>query len=225
MLLTMYTDILAVISLDMYHGLLSSESLFDMYCEREDSSEYLIRKYDEGEYYFNHEAYRDVVGQCAWNALSGYFQGIADIVKIKLLKEFYIDSPDYYNFETDRLAFVIEIEPSEIEKIKSYVENVGQYFFSWIHERYCSQDGFISYMPYTKTSYLDALSSDVGALLSKAVSMFLMFEYESYIEEFGLRKDFYQSELIAEVWKHGGWDDYVYDNEYGVRVKDYYIFC
>jgi hypothetical protein len=118
---------------------------------------------------------------------------------------------------------MVEIEPTEIDKIKTATE-ANDPFFDWIYEKYRSRDGFNSYMPYTKTSYLDALSCGVGAMLSKAVCMYLMYVYECDVAGFEIERDVYQYELITEVYKHGGWDNYVYDTEYGVKVVDYYDF-
>jgi hypothetical protein len=105
-------------------------------------------------------------------------------------------------------VFAVEIKPSEIEKIKSAAENIGEPFYSWIYERYSSRDGFISHMPYTKAGYLEALSSE-GATLSKAVCMYLMYIFEQYASEFELGKYVYQNELVAKVLERGSWDSYV----------------
>jgi hypothetical protein len=202
----MNTGILRVICVDMYRGELSRESMHVEYCEHSDSSDYMC---DGGECYFNSQAYRDVVGKCAWNVLYRYFNDIADTVKVKLLEGFYIDSPEYYDFETDRLVFKVEIESSELKKIRSAVEG-NKHFFKSIYERYRSRDGFTSHTPYTKKKYLNALSGD-GPMLSKAVCMYLMYNYERDIVTFEIEKDVYQSELIAEVVKHGDWYNYYYD--------------
>jgi hypothetical protein len=217
MTLEMNTGILSVIGLDTL-GELSPEKLYEAYCERMDSSARGIRKYREREVAFDFCEYRDVLGKCGLRVLNEFFENIADKFNVRLLEGFKIQSPE--NSDVDCLLFSVKTEASEIEKVKNAVAG-NKHFFDWIFANYRSRGGFISYMPYTKSEYLTALS-DNGGLLSKAICLYLMFAHEKSIAAFEMKRDFYQRKFLAEIGKHGGWENYAYDLEYDWKISDLY---
>lgn len=55
-----------------------------------------------------------------------------------------VDSPKYYNFETDRAVGVCNLEEIR-EEIKAYINKNFDAFRKWIKDNHSSYDGFISY--------------------------------------------------------------------------------
>lgn len=55
-----------------------------------------------------------------------------------------VDSPKYYNFETDRAVGVCNLEEIR-EEIKAYINKNFDAFRQWIRDKHSSYDGFISY--------------------------------------------------------------------------------
>lgn len=120
------------------------------------------------------------------------------------------NSPEYYNFETDRIDFDIEFSDGLIDTIK---EKADDEFFTWIR-RYGSYDGFISTMPTEKHEFMDALDYPADTFmykLEKAVAMFISYQIHKT-----LGKDIsdYEIEYLDDVMDYAFSNGYVDDDYY-----------
>ena len=185
MKLNLNTGILPIVNVGMYDTNISPCSRFDdLDYEIERSSlnetekEYIV---ENSWRYFDSQGYGQCVGEIALKYIKEFFGDISDKVSVAVSDEFGVDSPREYNFRTDELDFSIEMEESEIEKIKSAVKG-NEKFFAWA-ERYKSRDGFISFMPYEREEYITALE---GRDRERAVSMYFTYLLEreyGYVRE------------------------------------------
>ena len=86
----------------------------------------------------------------------------------EFVKEIHFDgvvSPRFYNFGNDSINCDIEIY---VDKIESYVSENKEAFDKYIHDRYTSRDGFISYYENDGDQFLDGWHDDshkVGSVL------------------------------------------------------------
>lgn len=100
-------------------------------------------------------------------------------------------SPQYYNFETDRLFAAIP--QSEVERL--FKETDTRLLREAIRERFTSRDGFISFYPNDLDEWPSDLSewdaNHVGTLLLAYVRNMLDGEFDSY-EEFTVLEDTYE---------------------------------
>jgi hypothetical protein len=55
-----------------------------------------------------------------------------------------VDSPQYYNFETDKVVGLCNLEDIR-EEIKAYINKYPNEFKKWIKDKHSSYDGFISF--------------------------------------------------------------------------------
>ena len=98
-------------------------------------------------------------------------------------------SPQFYNFKNDEFDFDLKVPDDITKKIIDIVDND---FFKWIKETYCSRSGFVSYMPYEKEKYIEAIK---GKDLERSIAMFIIYltkcgsmcyeleSYQQYLED------------------------------------------
>ena len=117
-------------------------------------------------------------------------------------------SPQWYNYENDSLDFDLIIDNVVPKQILFNVENIYKdMFFDWIEKSYCSYSGFISFFPYKKEKYIEAIK---GKDLERAVAMYIMFLI--HISDIDLEQ--YQFDFeddIQEEVNLNGW--FCYDEE------------
>ena len=117
-------------------------------------------------------------------------------------------SPQWYNYENDSLDFDLIIDNVVPKQILFNVENIYKdMFFDWIEKSYCSYSGFISFFPYKKEKYIEAIK---GKDLERAVAMYIMFLI--HISDIDLEQ--YQFDFeddIQEEVNINGW--FCYDEE------------
>lgn len=117
-------------------------------------------------------------------------------------------SPQWYNYENDSLDFDLIIDNVIPKQILFNVENIYKdMFFDWIEKSYCSYSGFISFFPYKKEKYIEAIK---GKDLERAVAMYIMFLI--HISDIDLEQ--YQFDFeddIQEEVNLNGW--FCYDEE------------
>lgn len=118
-------------------------------------------------------------------------------------------SPQWYNYENDSLDFDLIIDDIVPKQILFNVENIyKETFFDWIEKSYCSYSGFISFFPYEKEKYIEAIK---GKDLERAVAMYIMFlihigkiDLEDYQYDF---EDDIQEEVNKNGWQYMEEDD------------------
>ena len=159
---------------------------------------------------FNFKMFLDRLGEYALREIEGFFKDIEHIVKIKLAdKVVRTYSPTYYNNATDGLEYNVEIVQSEINKIYNMIKD-NYDFFEWIYETYRTRSGFISFMPYTKDDFIEALG---GKDIERALSMYLMWIMHIECE----RKEgstSYQYNLIESLMENNTEYEFIEDERY-----------
>ena len=115
-----------------------------------------------------------------------------------------LSSPRFYNYENDSIEFDLIVPDETIELIRTIEYN--DEFFKWAKENYGSYDGFISFFPYRKEEFKNALKTD-GLDLSRAVAMVMMKAIENNISEEEMlryQRDF-EDDVIETANRNGWW--------------------
>ena len=107
-------------------------------------------------------------------------------------------SPQFYNYTNDSIEFDLIVTDEMIETIRNtkYTDD----FFEWTEENYGSYSGFISFFPYTKEKFEEAIYKD-DLDLSMAVAMLIMKEIKDNISESEMerwQRD-YEDDVIEEL--------------------------
>ena len=107
-------------------------------------------------------------------------------------------SPQFYNYTNDSIEFDLIVTDEMIETIRNtkYTDD----FFKWTEENYGSCSGFISFFPYTKEKFEEAIYKD-DLDLSMAVAMLIMKEIKDNISESEMerwQRD-YEDDVIEEL--------------------------
>lgn len=114
-----------------------------------------------------------------------------------------LNSPRWYNYENDSIGFDLIVPDTTIEYIRNAEYN--DEFFKWTKENYGSYDGFISFFPYSKEKFENALETN-GLDLSRAVAMVIMKAIENNIgEEEMLRHQREFEDDVMETGNKNGW--------------------
>ena len=88
--------------------------------------------------------------------------------------------PQYYNFSGDELNFSISIDNSWVnEHFEEYKDDPE--FLSFLHEKYSSRSGFISFFPSDKQEFIEAFESDRDKW--KAVCQIITYHFDNGIYE------------------------------------------
>ena len=114
-----------------------------------------------------------------------------------------LSSPRFYNYENDSIEFDLIMPDKTIELIRNAEYN--NEFFKWTKENYGSYDGFISFFPYRKDEFAEALKTD-GLDLSRAVAMVIMKAVEENVSEEEMiryQRDFEND--VMEAVNRNGW--------------------
>jgi len=197
MTIKLNTSICCIINVGMYESIISPQNVFE---EDENKVKFSDALTEEEKEYFdekhfgdwNSKAYKDLVSKYAMEIIARYFESISNTIKIVLRNKGEIISPKYYNYRSDILDFEVEVEQVEISKILSNVLK-DEMFFKWA-ERYRSFPGFISWMPYSKEEYIEAIQ---GKDVERALGMYLTYLYDAQNNfkehEFGHTYDLYDS--------------------------------
>ena len=119
-------------------------------------------------------------------------------------------SPRFYNYENDWFDFDLILEDENTKQILFHVENIyKETFFDWIEKKYRSRSGFISFFPYTKEKYIEAIK---GKDVERAIAMYIMFLI--HITDIDLEQ--YQLDFeddVQEEWNRNGWFYYEEEEE------------
>lgn len=114
-----------------------------------------------------------------------------------------LSSPRFYNYENDSIEFDLIVPDKTIDLIRNVEYN--DEFFKWTKENYGSYDGFISFFPYSKEKFENALETN-GLDLSRAVAMVIMKAIKNNIgEEEMLRHQREFEDDVMETGNKNGW--------------------
>ena len=133
-----YTRIVPILNLGMYESFISAGNVF-----REDDIDW-----DS----FDGEKYKKAVGKIAAGLIPKFTKGFFDDTGIiGITSKGDIDSPRYYNFETDALVIDIEVVPNfnkvAAKKLRSWLAEGNERAIEWCIKNYTSYDDFVSYVP------------------------------------------------------------------------------
>lgn len=114
-----------------------------------------------------------------------------------------LNSPRWYNYENDSIEFDLIVPDETIKHVRNAEYN--DEFFKWAKQNYGSYDGFISFFPYSKEKFENALETN-GLDLSRAVAMVIMKAIENNIgEEEMLRHQREFEDDVMETGNKNGW--------------------
>lgn len=122
-------------------------------------------------------------------------------------------SPRYYNFVNDSLDFTL-IVPDNIKEIMLSVYShwtEDDKYYEWMQKNYGSYSGFISFAPYTKEKFEQALNdapNDGNYKFNRALAMMIMYVLDLQCCDF----DSYQWDLEMAIAEHSDdWKEWVED--------------
>ena len=121
------------------------------------------------------------------------------------------DKPREYNFGDDELIFTIDLPDNIIDIIK---QNVDDEFFQWANKIYHSYDGFISFMPYRREDYFEALDGNgyKEADRDRAIAMYIGHQIDMNNDLAEAQRD-----LEDDAWEiicQNGYEYYGEDDDY-----------
>lgn len=129
-----------------------------------------------------------------------------------------LHSPQWYNYENDRIDFDLEIEEQKIfDYWNTFEEWNKEDFFKWTKENYGSRSGFISFFSYERKDFEYALCTIIqdNYNFNRAVGMLLMYAIEkSHCALDSYQRDF--EDTMQEYINANGLYDYEEDETYPV---------
>jgi len=155
------TDILPIVDVGMYETILSIDNMFD----ETDSVVYEASNISKNDkiYYEAHcntniEKYKNIITEYALNCIKDFFNVHMNKEgwDVKVLDKAWIWSPQYYNYNSDRLEFSIEIDDKEFAKLCDTALG-DKKFLKWAYEQYKSYDGFMCLFPQTKDEFIQSI--------------------------------------------------------------------
>ena len=96
------------------------------------------------------------------------------------IKNASFESPTYYNYGGDWVNFDLYLCDSTLQKMKSIAYDDD--FIQWIKDQYKSYSGFISFMPYSKKTYVEKLENDLERCFGAYISYLTKDEAETIKE-------------------------------------------
>ena len=92
---------------------------------------------------------------------------------IKSIKLHSVDSPKYYNFETDRLVLSIDFN---LTLLKKYIKDNKEDFKVFLKEKYTSYDGYISFIPNHYSDFMEQYNrnEDKNLLINVMLEYFML---------------------------------------------------
>ena len=194
MILKMNTDILPLVNPGLYGTILGS---FYEDVPIEDSNDFKELLCEKGmetmnELLKDEEAIINVFGQMKVSNVTLY-------------------SPMFYNFKNDEFDFDLEVPDDITQRILNDIEEP---YYDYIVKRFGSRDGFVSFMPYEKESYIKAIQ---GKDLERSVAMYIIYLTEHGDMTYPLET--YQREFedeMNDICLVNGWyeyDDYDMEDE------------
>ena len=219
MVLKLNTDLCPIVNVGTYCTTLSPDFIFESEKDRWEQAcrdgritEEELEQLKEAAWMgFDFKKYLDTIGQHAIEEIEEFFKDISEFVKVKLVnKDYATYSPKEYNFRTDGMDYSVEVEQSEINRLaKELLEN--REFTDWIFDTYKSHDGFISFMPYWRDEFKEAID---GKDVERAFSMYLMWLLK---KEFLDSQDYYnpyQENLLEKICSNYSESEFIDDRTY-----------
>lgn len=138
--------------------------------------------------------------ECAKAYIDVFFNNADCPDFIKSMEFSVIDSPRYYNFETDKLYVNVEFEEDWRDKVKTFMDENKEWLTERIKEEWSSRDGFCSFMDNTYEGWYEELQRDdaderyIGVMIGYIMELANKDIYDDLITD--TLEDFYISEYI-----------------------------
>lgn len=168
-----------------------STNIFDGFYEsnlfNSDTELYLTEMLQENDEQYeisNFEVYQEDISQKATKLL----EEICKSSIIKSIKYLSITSPRYYNYSTDKLNLLIDVN---LTKLKNYINKNKTAFNKYLKENFTSYDGFISFIDNNYKDFIHTYKTDKS---EKERCINVMLEY--YILE-KIKDSDYRQELYS----------------------------
>lgn len=151
--------------------LYNSDMLYNLTTESENltDKEY-YDFYDDEQGVYTFEKYQQAVAKACVKALfSNIVQGSNDIIKD--MQFVALQSPRFYNFETDKLEMSVLID---WDKLVEWVKDNCFDFSKYLQDNFTSYDGFMSFVPNNTNDFWDALQDDFERLSDVLIEFYIL---------------------------------------------------
>jgi len=170
--------------------LYNSDTLFNI-TENADEDEL-----KEGEYYdFVNNGYEQYEKEVCRQSIDALFYSMDDAPEITGMKFIALHSPQYYNFETDKVEIEIDCDWQHI--LEYAQKTMRQNFDDYLHENFTSRDGFWSFVPNNVGEFFASLDDDFERLSQVVLEYFIINH---------LDRDLYQERLyeiaMNTIWQY-----------------------
>lgn len=137
-------------------------------------TEYYLNDYLQDEehpqtYEIDFEPYTQAISEYATELLKDFCINDDNIIKSMKYKTLY--SPQYYNFDTDRLNIDIDVN---LTKLKSYIKKNKSDFDLYLHENFTSYDGFMSFIENNYRDFIIQYQDDKNRCINVMLEYYIL---------------------------------------------------
>ena len=120
-------------------------------------------------YEIDFDAYTKAVSEFATELLKDYCINSDNIIKSMKFKNLY--SPNYYNFDTDRLNSEIDLN---LTKLKQFIKANKSDFNLYLHENFTSYDGFMSFISNNYNDFMIQYLDDKNRCINVMLEYYIL---------------------------------------------------
>lgn len=113
--------------------------------------------------------YQTEISQAATDLLSDYCINNDNIIKSMQFKSLF--SPKYYNYDTDRLNILMDIN---LTKLKNFIKSHKADFNLYLKDNFTSYDGFISYIENNYYSFFEQYKEDKNRCINVMIEYYIL---------------------------------------------------
>lgn len=162
--------------------LYNSDMLYNLTMESENltDKEY-YDFYDDEQGVYTFEKYQQAVAkECVKALFSNIVQGSNDIIKD--MQFVALQSPRFYNFETDKLEIEISLD---WDKLLIWTQENDGVFNKYLHDEFTSRDGFTSFVPNNYNEFMSNLQDDFERLSQVIIEFYILrnLDFDSYEQD------------------------------------------
>jgi hypothetical protein len=145
---------------------------YESYLYDSDTEYYInetLKEDDQPEMEIDWIPYTKEVSQAATELLEEYCVNDSGIIKSMKYKNTY--SPKYYNYDTDRLNIIADIN---IHKLKAYIKQNKTDFNQYLKDNFTSYDGFWSFIENNYPAFMEQYKSDKDRCLNVMLEYYIL---------------------------------------------------
>lgn len=164
---------------------------------------------------YDYNGFTKEIGKKAVSLLESYLPD-NDVIQSMTFRD--IDSPSYYNFETDKLLIDIDFDEAALKKycLGEYVEEFGEY----LRDTYSSYDGFTSFVPNNVPDFKKFLMEKDERAYDMMLEFYLLENLDKYYEEDLAEQAYNISDDYLCLTKDGKSYSYTYGDDGEVIVGE-----